>query len=328
MKMSKKDVATLLIVLGVGGYSYYGSETGTGPIGWMNYAQQAIFGSYDGRFSFLLAICFAVALVAIAEFGWKMVSGSRDSDTNEQSIASRLLFGPRAASSIPPVPQNPTAALASQNKVLLQSAGIVVIAIWTIGFAIYWSYAAEQREDAGAQYEQIDLSNGAPLRQPQGSHIALQGGVPLDDALAHTTESLGTTREDYQLVPIAPRTWVKGQAVVFVLKVKDRSELQDPIPTSPSAQGKPTTTNSLMARIDGPVPGPVALEFKKIGVTLGEPNYLLHLVNTSDGRVNTVSSEDAFLFYLGFCGLLSAAICAMMGMVWFMRARAAGEGLS
>jgi len=31
--MSRKDVVTLLIILGVGGYSFYGSETGTGPIG-------------------------------------------------------------------------------------------------------------------------------------------------------------------------------------------------------------------------------------------------------------------------------------------------------
>lgn len=212
---------------------------------------------------------------------------------------------------------------------LLQTAVIMVIATWGIGFAIYWSYAAEQREDARAQYEPIDLSDGAPLRQPRGSHIALRGSVPLEAALVHTTESMGSTKEDYQLVPIASRSWSEGKSVAFVLQIKNRSELEDPVPTRPSAQGNQAATDVLMARIDGPVPGPVALEFKKIGVTLGEPNYLLRPVKTRDGKVTTELIESRFLFFLVACGLLSVVFSVMTGLAWIIiRAKAARKGLS
>jgi hypothetical protein len=324
--MSKKDVVILLIILGVGGYSFYGSMTGTGPVGWLNYAQQAISGEYSVKLSFVLAVGLLVVLFAIAEFVWNMLSGSQDGF--KQSIAYRLLFGAMATPATPPASQAPATIPASQGRVLLQTAIIFVIATWTIGFAIYWWYATEQREDGHAQYEPIDLSDGAPMRQPRGSHVALQGGVPLDATLVHETRSGGSTREDYQLVPIASRGWVKGHAVAFVVKIKDRSELQDPIPTRPSAQVNQATTSVLMARIDGPIPGPVALEFKKIGVTFGEPNYLLRPVKTRDGKVITDSIEDAFLFFLGFCGLISAVVCAIMGAVWIIRAKAARKGSS
>jgi len=92
--MSWKDVAHLLIVLGVGGYSFYGSMTGTGLGGWLNYAQQAIFGSYSWKFSVILAVGLVGALALLAEFVWNMMSGSQDG--LEQSIGYRLLFGAKA----------------------------------------------------------------------------------------------------------------------------------------------------------------------------------------------------------------------------------------
>ena len=324
--MSRKDVIFLLFVVGAGGYGIYGSMTGTGLGGWLNYAQQAIFGEYSTKLSVVLAVGLVGVLAVIAEFAWNRVSGSQDGF--EQSIAYRLLFGAMATRATPPASQGPATTPASQGRVLLQTAIIFVVATWTIGFAIYWWYAAEQREDASAQYEPVDLSDGAPMHRPQGSHITLRGGVPLNAALVHETGSGGSTREDYQLVPIASRDWVKGQAVTFVVKIKDRSELQDPIPTRPSAQGNRATTGVLMARIDGPVPGPVALEFKKIGVPLGEPNYLLRPVKTRDGKVIKESIDDAFMFFLAFCGLVSAVVCAIMGGAWIIRAKAARKGSS
>jgi len=348
--MSRKDVIFLLFVVGAGGYGIYGSMTGTGLGGWLNYAQQAIFGEYSTKLSVVLAVGLVGVLAVIAEFAWNRVSGSQDGF--EQSIAYRLLFGAMATRATPPASQGPATTPASQGRVLLQTAIIFVVATWTIGFAIYWWYAAEQREDASAQYEPVDLSDGAPMHRPQGSHITLRGGVPLNAALVHETGSGGSTREDYQLVPIASRDWVKGQAVTFVVKIKDRSELQDPIPTRPSAQlpppihrrevselqypiptrpsvhGNQATTGALMARIDGPVPGPVALEFKKIGVPLGEPNYLLRPVKTRDGKVIKESIDDAFMFFLAFCGLVSAVVCAIMGGAWIIRAKAARKGSS
>jgi hypothetical protein len=38
------------------------------------------------------------------------------------------------------------------------------------------------------------------------------------------------------------------------------------------------------------------------------------------------SIKDAFLFYLGFCALISVAVCAMMGVVWFMRSMGGTQG--
>jgi hypothetical protein len=99
--MSWKDVAHLLIVLGVGGYSFYGSMTGTGLGGWLNYAQQAIFGSYSWKFSVILAVGLVGTLALLAEFVWNMVSGSQDGF--EQSIGYRLIFGAKATRPRPPL---------------------------------------------------------------------------------------------------------------------------------------------------------------------------------------------------------------------------------
>ncbi len=324
--MSGRDVVFLLIVVGAGGYGFYGSMTETGLGGWLNYVQQAIFGEYLVKASVILAVGLVGVLAVLAEFAWNRVSGSRNGF--EQSIAYRFLFGARAPAATPPAPQRPANTPVSQGRMLLQTTAILVVATWTIGFAIYWWYETEQREDASAQYDPIDLSDGAPMHRPPGSHIALRGGVPLDIALVHQTGTRDSAREDYQLVPIASRGWVKGQPVAFVVKTKDRSELQDLIPR-PSARGNQATTGILMARIDGPVPGPVTLEFKKIGVPLGDPNYLLRPVKTRDGKVVTESIEDAFMFFLAFCGIISAVTCAITGGAWIMiRAKATRTGSS
>jgi hypothetical protein len=251
--MSRPDAIFLLFVVGAGGYGIYGSVTGTGLGGWLNDAQQAILGEYSATLSMVLAVGLVGVPAVIVEFIWNMVSGSQD--RFEQSLAYRLLFGAMATPAPPPASHGPATTPASQGRVLFQTALIVVVATWTIGFAIYWWYAAEQREDAGAQYTPIDLSDGAPKHRPRGSHITLRGGVPLDAALVHRTGRGGSTREDYRLVPIASRDWVRGQAVTFVVKTRDRSELQPPIPTRPSAPGNQATIGVLMARIDGPVPG-------------------------------------------------------------------------
>ncbi len=311
--MSRRDVIFLLFVVGAGGYGFYGVMTGTGLGGWLNYAQEAIFGWSSTKVSVVLVVCLLGVLAVIAEFAWIMASGLQYSF--EQSLTYRLIIGARAARNTPPASQGETLAAtpAPQGRVLLRTAIILIVATWTIGFAIYWWYAAEQRQDASARYELIDLSDGAPMHRPIGSHIALQGGAPINATLVHETRSGGSTRQDYQLVPIASRGWVKGQAVTFVVKVKDRSELPYPI--------------RFMARIDGPVPGPARLEFKKIGVPLGEPNYLLRPVKTRDGKVVTESVEDAFVFFLGFCGIVSAIVCAIMGGVW-IRAKTARKGSS
>ena len=313
--MSIKDGVTLLIVFGVGGYGFYGSVTGTGPFGWLNYAQQAVFGSYSVNVSILLALGVVGVLAVLARVAWESVFGSRDKD--EQGIGSRILFGPKAA---------PATAPASQGRTLLQAAIIVVAATWTIGFALYWWYASEQREDASAQYEPLDLSGGAPLTRPRGSHIALRGGVPLDTVLIHRTGSGGSATEDYQLVPIARRGWVRGQPVVFVVKIKGDWEL-DPSPT-PSALGNQGTARILMARIDGPVPVHAAQEFSKIGVRLDEPNYLLRPVKTRDGKVIMESVEEAFVFFLAACGILTAMTCAIMGGAWWIARAKAARGSS
>lgn len=312
MKMSGKDVVTLLIVFGGGGYAVYGSETGTGLGGWLNYAQQAIFGVYDVSLSLILFLGLVGALAAIAIFAWDKVSGSRDG--GEQNVGSRILFGPKTTSATPPASQ--------QGRALLQGAIICVVATWTIGFAIYWRYASEQREDASAQYEPIDLSDGAPIHQPRGSHIALQGSVPLSTALSvkrshKTGYGYRASRADYQLVPLGPiasHGLVKGQAVAFVLRI----EVEDSIPISPFTQ--PAATGVLMARIDGPVPGPVALEFERAGVPLGKPNYFLRPVKTKDGKIITESIEDAFMFYLVFSGFVT------LFTAWLVRSKAARKG--
>lgn len=103
MKMSGKDVAHLLIILGVGGYSFYGSMTETGLGGWMNYAQLAISEAYSVQVSVLLALCLVSVLTLLAQIAWDIVSGSQD--VLKQSIGYRLFFGANATPATPPALQ-------------------------------------------------------------------------------------------------------------------------------------------------------------------------------------------------------------------------------
>ena len=103
MKMSGKDVVHLLIVLGVGGYVFYGSITETGFGGWMNHAQFAILGTYSVEISFLIASGLVSVLILLSEIVWNIVSGSRG--VFEQSMGYRLLFGASATAATPPAVQ-------------------------------------------------------------------------------------------------------------------------------------------------------------------------------------------------------------------------------
>lgn len=316
MKMSKKDVAILVIVLGVGGYSYHASETGTGPIGWLDYAQRAIFGSYSETGSYLLALFLVFALAALALAVWKKVFKSRHRD--KRGAGPRIPSGTRAT---------PSAALAPRGRMVFLILIFFLAATWAIGFALYWSYATEQRKNASAQYTHIDLGDGAPVRQPLGSHIELRGGVPLDATLVHLVDKHDLDWQSNEFVPIASRGWVKGQAVTFVVKFAGRSEVP---PTGAAARDHQAITGVIVAQIDGPVPGPVALEFKKIGVPLGEPNYLLRLVEARDAKAITKAVEERFRFFLVACGLLSAIFCIFAGIQWNLlpRRHPGGKGLA
>jgi len=99
MKMSGKDVTHLLIILGVGGYSFYGSMTGTGLGGWLNDAQLAFSETYSVQVSVLLALCLVSVLTLLAQIAWNIVSGSQDGF--EQSIGYRLFFGVKTTPATP-----------------------------------------------------------------------------------------------------------------------------------------------------------------------------------------------------------------------------------
>jgi hypothetical protein len=107
INMSGKDVVHLLIILGVGGYSFIGSMTESGLGGWMNDAQLAFFETYSVETSVLLAIGLVSVLTLLVEIVWNIVSGSTHSF--EQSMSYRLLFGASAP---------PAKAPASQSEVI------------------------------------------------------------------------------------------------------------------------------------------------------------------------------------------------------------------
>ncbi len=98
--MSGKDVAHLLIILGVGGYSFYGSMTETGLGSWMNSVQLAISETYSVQVSILLALGLVSVLTLLVQMAWNIVSGSQDDF--KQSIGYRLFFGAKTPPATPP----------------------------------------------------------------------------------------------------------------------------------------------------------------------------------------------------------------------------------
>ena len=102
----------------------------TGPIGWINYAQQSVLGSYSQKLTMLIAII--VSLVVLAPLWWAIDAFGRRLGVPDVMPGPARLAEP---------PQPPKA------KSLLLSSFVAIPLIWIGGYAIWWYQQHQHQQD-------------------------------------------------------------------------------------------------------------------------------------------------------------------------------------
>ena len=305
----------------------YGLVTDTGPAGWVNYAQSAVFGSYSVEVTGLLLFIAVGVLFGLA------ASFVRDDGGANSAVAKRLLFGPGAKGE----PAETTAAAQTTQRAqaaateptaqaapgkVLAAVGLGFVAVtWAVGYGAWWWLAAENREDAAASYEKIVLADNSPAPQPSGRHVQLEGRLLGDHILTHRSGQSGSKSDDYHLVPVASPSWRPGQPVDYVVKIRNLGDLAQRRPAF-DATGRPAARDALLARMAGDVAVPAAQEFRKNGVALSPAARLVRWVPSKGERpdVHDTSTEDLH-FTIGLCTAISAVIVLTLGLAGWMVAR-------
>lgn len=254
-------------------FAAYGVIAETGPIGWLNYAQQSVFGAYSKKMSLLVVGLGGLIVLALV---WSAV----------QWLAGR--FGLERA--LP----SPAAMLADANppvttRGVYLSWLVVLPVIWIAGYAVYWWIQHEDRADASARYEPLTLVRGTAAPGNGNPYLALRGRLLWERTVAHSQGSGSTP--DYTLVPLVEPGWQDGDPVLFIAKVDNSNRyLVD------AKRGR--DSGVLLVRTDGAVPVPAAQEFRKMQAPTGEGASLLRLVPSQDGKpVLRDSSESDWKVY-------------------------------
>jgi hypothetical protein len=297
--MNRNHWVMSVIVLAVLAVCIHGLVTETGIVGWLNHAQQSMFGSYSLKVSLIVSL-FGLLFLGLGAWG----------------LVARLLGVGDGAGLASMAELQAAANRPASAKGTLWVLVVLIAATWVIGFAVYTWFNQQQRTDANATYEPLVLADGVPLSAPTSTHLALRGDLLTRHALAHSSGSGSSKREDFQLLPLAAPGWQPGKPVNFVVKIKGEWELPGANSWPRPARGAPLPP--LLVRLDGDVPVPAAQQFKKMGVPLAEPSYLLHVVPSKDGRADVKdSSAENFQVFLYLCGGISVLLVffgAVMGV--------------
>lgn len=311
--MQRKQIVTWSLVSIFFVYVAYSGVTETGLVAFINYAQQSLFGSYREKVTWL------VILIVVTGFLFSLRAiVNRFFGGDKSGMIDQLLYGAYRQS----IPSSTK--FVPSLKVYLQIATLVVVATWLVAAGLYWYGDQREQQDATANYEPINLSDGAPTHQPKGSHIALQGEVLSDFTVVKTNGGDRPADIDYTFVPIAPRGWEPGQAVTFVLKVRTVADIPRPIPTPRTSEpvNAAADDTTLRVRITDTVPFIATQEFEKMGIPIGEPSYVLTLVRTQYAGPH-YAGDDYSIYYLGGGLAFSVLVFLIFGLVGYLVARKA-----
>lgn len=303
MRLMLQRLAITLVVVGLTGYWIYELSTETGMVGWLNWGQQALTGSYSWKLSAVVSMLVMIMGGGIVVGALSMMGGVPDPK------ADQALFGA-------PGPQGETQPVSVKGAI---GVGLVLSAIaWAIGLGWYFWNGWQQRSDLNATYEPVVLRDGQAPPSPVGRHLALQGRLLGDHVLTHTKKGgASSKREDYHLVPVAAPGWVAGQPVPYVVKVAHLGELQAYVDAQ--RRGAPTP---LLVRLDGALPVPALQQFEKSGVALASGARMLAVVPSSDGKPLVLdTSERDLTLVLILCGLVTAILLLVFPLAWWRGTR-------
>lgn len=310
MRLLLQRLVTTAVVLAAIAYYIYALVTETGLVGWINVAQQSLFGSYSLKFSAAVLVMLMVpaggALWILADSaGWLKADPQAD----------RALFGDVGQAA------EPAAASPGGSGLLIVGVAMVVIS-WGVGLAYYGWQVWLQRGDAQATWESVDLSAPGGAPKPAGDRLLLKGRLLGDHILTHSKGTSSNKRDDYHLIPVVPAEWTPGQPVTYLLKVDRLSELDAHAATQRAARdaaGLPV----LRVRLAGEPPVPAVQQLAKSNVPMASPRYLLRIAPATDSQAAEAELKDAWETVLISCGIITAiVVVAFPLLAWRMRGMA------
>jgi hypothetical protein len=276
----------------IGGYAavcIYAAVSETGPIGWINYAQQSVFGAYSQKMTMLVAI---VASFAVLGPLWWAI----DALARSMGVSAGLPTVAALSGADTPV----------TNRGLLLSSLVAIPVIWAGGYAIYWTIEHQHREDAAARYEPIELTRGAVAALPASGYVAVRGRLLWQRTVALTKGSSSTP--EYTLVPLVSKDWREGEPVPFVTRIDNSNRYL--------AERSSRSGSVLLGRADGAVAVPAAQEFKKMDVPTTDATVLLRLIPSENGAPAVRdTAESDWQIYLWLALGCSVFYLLMMGVI-------------
>jgi hypothetical protein len=299
-KLLMRRIVAWIYAVGGGLYVLHGMITSTGLIGWLEVAQQSLFGSYSMKLSMLVAI---VVVVIPA-----LVIGSGQADP----------LGPGAV-----MQRGANAPLSTRGQIIM--CAVAVALVWIAGFTARTWYIERARADAEATYVPLRLETG-DVSTPPADHVALYGKA-LDNAIVASRSGSGSSaRDDHFFIPIVARDWQPGQPVRYVLKsetsvLTDRASLVPRFaPVLPGAAPAPAPPEyPVLARPGGALPVPAQQALANMGLVLGEPQFLLDRIDSYQGKPVPLDSAQVHWFFLFGCGLLSGTFVLAWTLAIFMQ---------
>lgn len=244
----------------------------TGPIGWINYAQQSVLGSYSQKLTMLIAI--VASLVVLAPLWWLLGAIGRRLGVPD------ALPGPGHVAG-PPQPLS--------AKTLLLSSFVAIPLIWIGGYAIWWYQQHEHQQDAAATYEPLRLERGRAAAAPASAYLSVSGRLLWERTVTLTKGSSG--RVEYTLVPLVADGWRDNDPVPYVVRVDNANRYL--------AERATRNREAVLGHAEGGVAVPAAQEFLKMQVPVIDATRQLRLVPSERGTptIRDSAAED-FRIYL------------------------------
>lgn len=261
----------------------------TGPIGWINYAQQSVFGAYSQKMTMLIAI--VASVVVLAPLWWAI-----DALGRRLGVPDALPRPARLAE-----PARPPSA-----KAFLMSSFVAIPLIWIGGYAIWWYQQHEHQQDAAATYEPLRLVRGVAAPAASGAYLAVSGRLLWERTVSLTKGSSRTV--EYTLVPLVAEGWRDDDPVLFIVRVDNKNRYL--------AERATRNREAVLGHAEGGVAVPAAQEFLKMQVPVADARQL-RLVPSENGApaVRDSADEDFTIYVVIAAGLSVFYVLIMLVIV-------------
>lgn len=286
--MSLKRIAGPLIFALYAAVFAYAALADTGPVGWINYAQQSIFGSSSTKVTILVALC--VAMVVLVPI-WSWI------DNREYAL--RLRSSPAVAGTVTATATKPRW---SNQKIFLFSIPIVIPLIWGMGYAMVRWFEHQQHEDMAATYEPIRLARDQAATVPAGRHLQVAGQLLWQRTVTFQREH---SVPEYFLVPLVAEGWRPGDPVPLVLKVDGSDKYQ--------AERVSRDHETVLGETGGALSVSATQEFAKMRVVATDATLLMRFVPSAKGAPAIADAAESYWEgYLVLAGILTAIYLLVM----------------